>query len=129
MSTGLLLGSLELTPGFIKRSHLFNSHPSLIQGFDTSCRISHDIRFQLYYTTPSVIAMQTTNNGPGKGHILVNLTAFGEHCGARRVAMTTKLTPWTSLDNIDARLCSAQTGTRLMRKGFTSNWKTLQGRP
>ncbi|KIK06012.1 hypothetical protein K443DRAFT_674585 [Laccaria amethystina LaAM-08-1] len=66
------------TPGVIKRvSHLFNGHPSLIQGFNTFLPVgyriecstdAHDSNF-ITVTTPSGTMMQTTNNGPGKGPI------------------------------------------------------------
>lgn len=66
------------TPGVIKRvSHLFNGHPSLIQGFNTFLPVgyriecstdAHDSNF-ITVTTPSGTTMQTTNNGPGKGPI------------------------------------------------------------
>ncbi|KAF8880058.1 histone deacetylase complex, SIN3 component [Infundibulicybe gibba] len=67
------------TPGVIKRvSHLFNGHPSLIQGFNTFLPVgyriecstdAHDANF-ITVTTPSGVTMQTTNNGPGSGPIL-----------------------------------------------------------
>ncbi|RDB18702.1 Paired amphipathic helix protein pst1 [Hypsizygus marmoreus] len=67
------------TPGVIKRvSHLFNGHPSLIQGFNTFLPVgyriecstdAHDANF-ITVTTPTGTTMQTTNNGPGKGPIL-----------------------------------------------------------
>ncbi|RDB18667.1 hypothetical protein Hypma_014746 [Hypsizygus marmoreus] len=67
------------TPGVIKRvSHLFNGHPSLIQGFNTFLPVgyriecstdAHDANF-ITVTTPTGPTMQTTNNGPGKGPIL-----------------------------------------------------------
>lgn len=66
------------TPGVIKRvSHLFNGHPSLIQGFNTFLPVgyriecstdAHDSNF-ITVTTPSGTTMQTTNNGLGKGPI------------------------------------------------------------
>ncbi|KAF8869638.1 hypothetical protein CPB84DRAFT_1754931 [Gymnopilus junonius] len=63
------------TPGVIKRvSHLFNGHPSLIQGFNTflpvgyriECSMDpHDAGF-ITVTTPSGTTLHTTNNGPGR---------------------------------------------------------------
>ncbi|KAF4616526.1 hypothetical protein D9613_008571 [Agrocybe pediades] len=63
------------TPGVIKRvSHLFNGHPSLIQGFNTflpagyriECGVdSYDAGF-ITVTTPSGTTLQTTNNGSGR---------------------------------------------------------------
>ena len=64
------------TPSVIKRvSHLFNGHPSLIQGFHTfppvgyhnECSTDkHDSNF-ITVTTLSGTTMQTTNNGPSYG--------------------------------------------------------------
>ena len=63
----------------IKRvSHLFNGHPSLIQGFNTFLPIGYRIECStdihnsnfITVTTPTGITMQTTNNGPDKGPIL-----------------------------------------------------------
>lgn len=74
------------TPGVIKRvSHLFNGHPSLIQGFNTflpagyriECSTdAHDANY-ITVTTPSGTTMQTTNNGPGRGPILWSTTING----------------------------------------------------
>jgi paired amphipathic helix protein Sin3a len=63
----------------IKRvSHLFNGHPSLIQGFNTFLPVGYRIECStdahnsnfITVTTPTGTTMQTTNNGPDKGPIL-----------------------------------------------------------
>ena len=81
------------TPGAIKRvSHLFNGHPSLIQGFNTFCPVgysiecstdAHDSNF-IAVTTPggtTMQTMQTTNNGPGKGPIFWSTESFSLPAG------------------------------------------------
>jgi paired amphipathic helix protein Sin3a len=63
----------------IKRvSHLFNGHPSLIQGFNTFLPVGYRIECStdahnsnfITVTTPTGTTMQTTNNGPDTGPIL-----------------------------------------------------------
>lgn len=63
------------TPGVIKRvSHLFNGHPSLIQGFNTFLPVGYRIECStdpydagyITVTTPSGTTLQTTNNGSGR---------------------------------------------------------------
>ncbi|KDR72514.1 hypothetical protein GALMADRAFT_281285 [Galerina marginata CBS 339.88] len=63
------------TPGVIRRvSHLFNGHPSLIQGFNTFLPVGYRIECStdpfdanfITVTTPSGTTLQTTNNGPGR---------------------------------------------------------------
>ncbi|PPQ82593.1 hypothetical protein CVT25_007107 [Psilocybe cyanescens] len=63
------------TPGVIKRvSHLFNGHPSLIQGFNTFLPVGYRIECStdpydagyITVTTPSGTTIQTTNNGSGR---------------------------------------------------------------
>ena len=63
------------TPGVIKRvSHLFNGHPTLIQGFNTFLPVGYRIECSMdpheagfiTVTTPSGTTLQTTNNGPGR---------------------------------------------------------------
>ena len=71
------------TPGVIRRvSHLFNGHPSLIQGFNTflpvgyriECRTdAEDINF-ITVTTPSGITMQTTDNAQHREPLLWSTT-------------------------------------------------------
>ncbi|KAJ7881553.1 paired amphipathic helix, partial [Mycena olivaceomarginata] len=71
------------TPGVVKRvSHLFNGHPSLLQGFNTFLPVGYRIECSenahhskyITVTTPTGTSMQTTNNGPGKGPILWSTT-------------------------------------------------------
>ncbi|THV08566.1 hypothetical protein K435DRAFT_708465 [Dendrothele bispora CBS 962.96] len=63
------------TPGVIKRvSHLFNGHPSLIQGFNTFLPAGYRIECsvdatQITVTTPRGTTIQTTENGRGKAEI------------------------------------------------------------
>jgi len=76
------------TPGVIKRvSHLFNGHPSLIQGFNTFLPVGYRIECStdahnsnfITVTTPTGTTMQTTNNGPDKGPILWSTSQQANH--------------------------------------------------
>ena len=90
MAYGYVFANRIDTPGVIKRvSHLFNGHPSLIQGFNTFLPLgyriecstdAHDSNF-ITVTTPTGTTMQTTNNGPDKGPILWSTS---QHSGGLR---------------------------------------------